>query len=68
VAQEKSGACGGLFTSRAAALKFAKFESGEHPHAVVMVNGILELNMFHTRRSNSERGHADAVRHLHSVA
>ena len=44
VAQEKSGARGGLFISRAEALKFAKFESGDHPHAVVMVNGALELD------------------------
>lgn len=44
VAQEQSGACGGLFANRAAALKFAKFESGHHPHAVVWVSGILELN------------------------
>lgn len=42
VAQERSGARGGLFISRAEALKFAKFESGDHPHAVV--NGALELN------------------------
>ena len=44
VAQEKSGARGGLFISRAEALKFAKFESGDNPHAVVMVNGTLELD------------------------
>jgi hypothetical protein len=44
VAQERSGACGGLFASRAAALKFAKFESGNQPHAVVWVNGVLELD------------------------
>jgi len=35
---------GGLFVSRAAALKFAMFENGT-PHAAVMVPGILELNM-----------------------
>jgi hypothetical protein len=44
VAQERSGACGGLFASRAAALKFAKFESGNSAHAVVWVSGVLELN------------------------
>jgi hypothetical protein len=44
VAQEQGGACGGLFVDRAGALKFAKFESGNHPHAVVWVSGVLELN------------------------
>ena len=44
VAQEQSGARGGLFVDRAGALKFAKFESGNHPRAVVWVSGILELN------------------------
>jgi hypothetical protein len=45
VAQEQSGARGGLFIDRARAVKFAKFESGNHPHAVVWVNGVLELNI-----------------------
>jgi hypothetical protein len=44
VAQEKSGTCGGLFTDRAGALKFVKFETGNHPYAVVWVNGVHELN------------------------
>jgi hypothetical protein len=44
VAQEKSGARGGLFTNRAAALKFVKFENGIQPRTVVWVNGVLELN------------------------
>jgi hypothetical protein len=44
VAQEKSGTRGGLFVSRAEALKYARFESGNDPHAVVMVSGTLELD------------------------
>jgi hypothetical protein len=44
VAREQNGVCGGLFVNRAEALKFAKFESGDRPHAVVMVGGILELD------------------------
>jgi hypothetical protein len=44
VAQEKGGARGGLFVDRAGALKFIKFETANHPHAVVWVNGIHELN------------------------
>ena len=44
VAREKSGARGGLFTDRAGALKFVKFETGNHPYAVEWVNGVHELN------------------------
>jgi hypothetical protein len=43
VAQEQSGTRGGLFIDRAGALKFAKSENGNHPHAVVWVGGVLEL-------------------------
>jgi hypothetical protein len=44
VAQEQSGARGGLFVDRAGALKFAKSENGNHAHAVVWVSGVLELD------------------------
>jgi hypothetical protein len=40
-----SGLCGGLFVDRAEALKFAMFENGNRPQAVIMVPGILELDM-----------------------
>jgi hypothetical protein len=45
VAQRKHGQSGGLFVSRAAALKFALFENGNRPEAVIAVPGPLELNM-----------------------
>jgi hypothetical protein len=45
VAQDRQGLCGGLFVSRAQALKFAMFENGNCPQAVIMVPGILELDM-----------------------
>jgi hypothetical protein len=45
VVQDQSGLHGGLFINRAEALKFALFENGHRPQAVVMVPGILELNM-----------------------
>ena len=45
VAQDKDGLCGGLFVGRAEALKFAMFENGHRPQAVIMVPGVLELNM-----------------------
>jgi hypothetical protein len=44
VVKGPQGKYGGLFVNRAAALKFAMFESG-HPHAAVMVPGIWELNV-----------------------
>jgi hypothetical protein len=45
VVQDQSGLCGGLFVDRAEALKFAMFENGNRPQAVIMVPGILELDM-----------------------
>jgi hypothetical protein len=45
VAQDQSGKRGGLFVDRAEALKFARAENGNRPHAVVMVSGILELGL-----------------------
>ena len=44
VAQEQSGIRGGLFVDCAGALKFAKSENGNHPHAVVWISGVLELD------------------------
>jgi hypothetical protein len=45
VVQGPKGLCGGLFVGRAEALKFAMYESGNRPQAVIMVPGILELDM-----------------------
>ena len=45
VVQDQKGLCGGLFVNRAQALKFAMFENGNRPQAVIMVPGILELDM-----------------------
>jgi hypothetical protein len=45
VARDQSGLCGGLFIDRAEALKFAMFENGHRPQAVIMVPDILELDM-----------------------
>jgi hypothetical protein len=44
VVQGPKGTYGGLFISRAEALRFAMFENG-NPHAIVMVPGAFELNM-----------------------
>jgi hypothetical protein len=45
VVQDQEGLCGGLFADRAAALKFAMFEKGTRPRAVIMVPGVFELDM-----------------------
>jgi hypothetical protein len=45
VVQDNQGKCGGLFVNRTEALKFAMFENGNQPQAVIMVPGIFELNM-----------------------
>ena len=43
VVQDQQGLRGGLFVDRAEALKFAMFENGNRPQAVIMVPGVLEL-------------------------
>jgi hypothetical protein len=45
VVQDQKGLRGGLFVDRAEALKFAMFENGKRPQAVIMVPGVLELDM-----------------------
>ena len=45
VVQDQNGLRGGLFVDRAEALKFAMFENGKRPQAVIMVPGLLELDM-----------------------
>ena len=45
VVREQSGLRGGLFIDRTEALRFALFENGRRPQAVVMVPGILELDL-----------------------
>jgi hypothetical protein len=45
VVQDQQGLRGGLFVDRAEALKFAMFENGNRPEAVIMVPGVLELDL-----------------------
>jgi hypothetical protein len=45
VVQDQRGLCGGLFVDRVEALKFAMFENGNRPQAVIMVPGVLELDL-----------------------
>lgn len=45
VVRNQCGTRGGLFIDRAQALKFAMFENGRRPQAVIMVPGVLELDI-----------------------
>jgi hypothetical protein len=45
VVRDQSGRRGGLFIGRTEALRFALFENGHRPQAVVMVPGALELDL-----------------------
>ena len=45
VAQEQGGLYGGLFVSRTAAIRYALFENGHHPEAIVAVSREIELEM-----------------------
>ena len=45
VVQDQAGARGGLFVDRAQALRFAMFENGHRPQAVVMVPGVMDLDL-----------------------
>jgi hypothetical protein len=43
VARSQDGLCGGLFVNRTEALRFALFENGHRPDAIILVTGNLEL-------------------------
>jgi hypothetical protein len=45
IAQEQNGLYGGLFVSRAQALKYALFENGQHPETIVELAREIELDM-----------------------
>ena len=45
VAQDQRGLRGGLFVSRAAALKYALFENGNQPHLVITIPGNFDLDL-----------------------
>jgi hypothetical protein len=51
VVQDQQGLRGGLFVGRAEALKFAMFENGNRPQAVIMVPDVLELDINNTPRA-----------------
>jgi hypothetical protein len=45
VVQDQRGLRGGLFVSRAAAVKYALFENGNQPHLVVTIPGTFDLDL-----------------------
>lgn len=63
VVQDQQDLCGGLFVNRAQALKFAMFENGNRPQAVIMVPGVLELDMSQASRpAGHRRSHTRRLR------
>jgi hypothetical protein len=54
VAQEQNGLFGGLFVNRAEAVRYALFENGHHPEAIVSTPYVLELDMGDRNVNRSE--------------
>jgi hypothetical protein len=54
VAREQNGLYGGLFVSRAAAVRYALFENGHHPEAIISSASSLELDMGATPSRTAE--------------
>lgn len=61
VAQEQNGLFGGLFVNRAEAVRYALFENGHHPEAIVAAPYVLELNMSGRDVSRPERAMASDI-------
>jgi len=45
IVRDPQGLRGGIFVDRVEALKYAMFETGNRPQAVIMVPGVLELTI-----------------------
>jgi hypothetical protein len=56
VAREQNGLYGGLFVSRTAAVRYALFENGHHPEAIISSASLLELDMSASPSARTE-GH-----------
>jgi len=61
VAQEQNGLYGGLFVSRTAAIRYALFENGHHPEAIVSSATPLELHISSLPSRSDRVGAADAL-------
>ena len=55
VAQQQDGLYGGLFVNRAEAVKYALFENGRHPEAIIELPRIVELEMNASPASKTRR-------------
>ncbi len=53
VAQERNGLYGGLFVDRISAMRYALFENGHHPEAIIPVPSVLELDIGATSNATS---------------
>ncbi|MCL2453546.1 MAG: hypothetical protein FWD08_07910 [Alphaproteobacteria bacterium] len=62
VARDRRGLCGGLFVSRAEALRFAMQDNGD-PRVVMMVPWVLELIPFSQTDESHEPGSKAASAH-----
>ena len=62
VAKEQNGLYGGLFVSRAEALKYALFENGHHPETIVELSREIELDMNGAPRASDRELKAHAER------
>ena len=64
VAQEQNGLFGGLFINRVEAVRYALFENGHHPEAIVAAPSALELDM----TGPALRGLAEPLENLRRAA
>jgi hypothetical protein len=62
VAREQHGLYGGLFVSRTAAVRYALFENGHHPEAILSSASPLELDMSTSPSGQAEISAIDAQR------
>ncbi|MEW6640527.1 MAG: hypothetical protein AB1586_08465 [Pseudomonadota bacterium] len=56
VAQAQNGLYGGLFINRTEAVRYALFENGHHPEAIIAASDVIELDL-------SGAGHGSALNH-----
>ena len=68
VVRDQSGLRGGLFVGRAEALRYVRDEAGNHPQAIVMVNGDFELDTSGLRRPPRLHQLSVEERHARRVA
>lgn len=55
IAQEQNGLYGGLFVSRAQAIKYALFENGQHLETIVELPREIELDMSRAPQTSDAR-------------